>query len=245
MSRPRSSVRSSSKRAITRDTLKAVGDLEKILNHIKDPIFVKDSRHRLIFVNDAECDLAGRTREELLGKTDYDFFPKEQVDIFWQKDDEVLLTGKENINDEEITDAQGRQRTIVTKKTLYADHAGNKYIVGIIRDITELKQTEKALRDAQDSLELHVNERTAELEAINRQLHLEITGRKSGEIAQMLATAAVDAGMSGDNVSIVLDELEAVQAALEISGKSDLVVLLVDKPAAVWEMLTSSGASAV
>ncbi|HYJ12490.1 MAG TPA: cyanophycin synthetase, partial [Thermomicrobiales bacterium] len=65
-------------------------------------------------------------------------------------------------------------------------------------------------------------------------------GRKSGEIAQMLATAAVDAGMSGDNVSIVLDELEAVQAALEISGKSDLVVLLVDKPAAVWEMLTSS-----
>ena len=70
-------------------------------------------------------------------------------------------------------------------------------------------------------------------------------GRKSGEIAQMLATAAVEAGLASDNVSIVLDELEAVQAALDVSEKSDLVVLLVDKPAAVWEMLTSSGASAL
>jgi len=64
--------------------------LEKILNYIRDPIFVKDSNHKLILVNDAECDLAGHTREELMGKTDYDFFPKDQVDIFWQKDDEVL-----------------------------------------------------------------------------------------------------------------------------------------------------------
>jgi len=70
-------------------------------------------------------------------------------------------------------------------------------------------------------------------------------GRKSGEIAQMLATAAVEAGLASDNVSIVLDELEAVQSALDLSEKSDLVVLLVDKPAAVWEMLTSSGASAL
>jgi cyanophycin synthetase len=70
-------------------------------------------------------------------------------------------------------------------------------------------------------------------------------GRASGEISQMLAAAAVDAGLAGDQVSIVLDELEAVKVALDISEKKDLVVLLVDKPAAVWEMLTSSGASAL
>jgi PAS domain S-box-containing protein len=100
--------------------LESPGDfLEKIINYIGDPIFVKDSQHRLILVNDAECDLAGRTHEDLLGKTDYDFFPKDQVDIFWQKDDEVLETGKENINEEIITNAQGKKRTIVTKKTLY------------------------------------------------------------------------------------------------------------------------------
>jgi PAS domain-containing protein len=98
---------SSAKQKKAGDTSQAPVDfLEKILNYIRDPIFVKDSNHRLILVNDAECDLAGHTREGLMGKTDYDFFPKEQVDIFWQKDDEVLETGKENINEEEITDAQ-------------------------------------------------------------------------------------------------------------------------------------------
>ena len=164
------------------DTLGTAGDfLEKIINYIRDPIFVKDSQHRLILVNDAECELAGRARQELEGKTDYDFFPKEQVDIFWQKDDEVLKTGKENINEEEITDAHGRQRTIVTKKALYTDRAGNKYIVGIIRDITEMKHAEKALRDANEKLEQRVRERTAELEAINRQLHMENAERKRAE----------------------------------------------------------------
>jgi PAS domain-containing protein len=49
--------------------------LAKIFNSITDPIFVKDRMHRLILVNDAECKLAGRSREDLLGRTDYDFFP--------------------------------------------------------------------------------------------------------------------------------------------------------------------------
>ncbi len=70
-------------------------------------------------------------------------------------------------------------------------------------------------------------------------------GRKSGEIADMLATTAVDSGLDADRIFIELDEMEAVQKALQISDKSDLVILLVDKPAKVWEMLTSSGASAV
>ena len=49
--------------------------LDQIINCIADPIFVKDRRHRLVLVNDAECMLAGRTREELLGRTDRDILP--------------------------------------------------------------------------------------------------------------------------------------------------------------------------
>jgi PAS domain S-box-containing protein len=155
--------------------------LDKIINSISDPLFVKDSRHRLVLVNDAECHLAGCTRKELLGKTDYDFFPKEQVDIFWEKDDEVLKTGQENINEEEITDAEGNKRVIVTKKTLYVDKAGNRFIVGIIRDVTERKRAEELLQEAHDNLEMHIKERTFELEAINKQLQDEIVERKKIE----------------------------------------------------------------
>jgi len=126
--------------------------LDKIINSISDPIFVKDREHRLILANDAECGLVGRSREEILGKTDYDFFPQEQVDIFWEKDEIVFETEAENINEEEITDAQGDQRIIVTKKSLYEDQCGNKYLVGIIRDITERKLVEEALRHKRESL---------------------------------------------------------------------------------------------
>jgi PAS domain S-box-containing protein len=123
--------------------------LDKIINTIPDPIFVKDRQHRFVLVNDAECALAGHNREEMIGKTDYDFFPKEQVDIFWQKDEVVFETGRENINEEVLTGAQGRTHTILTNKSLYSDKDGNEFIVGTIRDISERKKSEEALQNSE------------------------------------------------------------------------------------------------
>jgi PAS domain S-box-containing protein len=107
--------------------------LRAVLDCIGDPIFVKDREHRLVLVNQAECQLSGHPSEALIGKTDYDFFPKAEVDVFWEKDDLVLATGQEDVNEEVITDAQGTVRTIVTKKTLYRDRQGHPFIVGVIR----------------------------------------------------------------------------------------------------------------
>jgi PAS domain S-box-containing protein len=127
--------------------------LNKIINSIGDPIFVKDRQHRLVLVNDAECNLIGRPREKILGRTDYDFFPKEQVDVFWEKDEEVFRTGKENVNEEQITDVHGTTHTIITKKTLYRDGTGNEFIVGIVRDITDRKAAEEELKKAKENAE--------------------------------------------------------------------------------------------
>ena len=121
--------------------------LNKIINSVGDPIFVKNSDHRFVLVNDALCAFVGRSRDELIGMSDYDFFPKEQADIFWHVDDIVLESGEENVNEEMITDAQGNILTIVTKKTLYSDKSGENFIVGVIRDVTESKRSEKAMQD--------------------------------------------------------------------------------------------------
>ncbi len=63
-------------------------------------------------------------------------------------------------------------------------------------------------------------------------------GRARGEIGDLLRQAVLGAGKNPDDVEIVLDELEAARHAVDQSSKGDLVVLLVDKPAAVWEQLT-------
>jgi cyanophycin synthetase len=68
-------------------------------------------------------------------------------------------------------------------------------------------------------------------------------GRAEGEIAERLRAAAVAGGFGQDNLEIVLDELEAVRRAVDTSERNELLVLLVDQPAKVWEMLTSQGAA--
>ncbi|MBF0619712.1 MAG: PAS domain S-box protein [Candidatus Omnitrophica bacterium] len=126
--------------------------LDRIINAIADPIFVKDRQHRWVLLNDVFCALVGNSRGALLGKSDYDLFPKSEADVFWEKDEEVFRTHQENINEEFFTAGDGKIRTIVTKKTIYIDHAGQEFIVGIIRDMTELKRAVADLQMAQQQL---------------------------------------------------------------------------------------------
>jgi PAS domain S-box-containing protein len=130
--------------------------LEKIINSIGDPLFVKNRQHQFVLVNNAFCALSGRSCDDLLGKKDYDFFPPEQVAVFLEKDERVFETGRENVNEEKITDSQGKDRTIITKKTLYTDNSGSKFIVGIIRDITERKWAEVELQKTNQQLKIAI-----------------------------------------------------------------------------------------
>jgi PAS domain S-box-containing protein len=121
--------------------------LDKIINSIPDPIFVKDREHRWVILNEAHDQMFGIPSKELLGKSDRDYFPREQADIFWEKDEVVFQTEQENVNEEPWTDSKGFKHTIVTKKNLYTDRKGNKFIVGVIRDITDLKIAQEKLKE--------------------------------------------------------------------------------------------------
>lgn len=120
--------------------------LNLVINAIKSPFFVKDEDHKWVILNDAAVDMMGHSREELLGKSDYDLYPGEQANVFWKFDELVFKKGS-SINEEQITWSDGTIHTIVTHKQLYIEKpSGRKFIVGTIHDISSYKKIEDDLR---------------------------------------------------------------------------------------------------
>ncbi|MEG4345246.1 CHASE2 domain-containing protein [Microcoleus sp. A003_D6] len=119
--------------------------LQSLIDTIPDPIFVKDRNHRCVVLNQAYCRFIGYPLEILTCRTDYDLFPQDEADIFWQQDELVLQTHQPRENEEYFTDAHGITHLISTKRSLHKDSAGNLFLVGAIRDITDRKRREDAL----------------------------------------------------------------------------------------------------
>lgn len=119
--------------------------IDSIIDATPDPISVIDRRHRWIIVNDAFCEFMGRSREELIGKTEHDFLPKEQADAAFERDERVFTTGQMDLSDGFLTDASGAKRWVQTKKIRLIAANGEELIVAAIRDITEQKALQERL----------------------------------------------------------------------------------------------------
>ncbi|WP_081160495.1 PAS domain S-box protein [Ensifer aridi] len=135
---------------------------EYLVDGIAEPVIVKDEASRFVFVNSEACALMGRTRDELLGRTDHDFLPREEADRIVALDRTVLSTGEDRQLKEQITTPDGAVRTLLTKKRCVHIPAGRpeeKFLVAVIVDVTELRRTEETLRASEEHyrslVELH------------------------------------------------------------------------------------------
>ncbi|HLO89202.1 MAG TPA: CHASE2 domain-containing protein [Nostocaceae cyanobacterium] len=120
--------------------------LHQVLNTIPDPVFVKNAQYRSIVLNEAYCQFIGYTNDLLIEKSDYELFPKHEADVFRQQDELVFRTQQPQEHEEEFTGADGKTHLIATKRSLHKDAAGNFFLVGVIRDITQRKQLEEELK---------------------------------------------------------------------------------------------------
>jgi len=116
-------------------------------------IFRKDIHGCFTFANQQFCKTLGLPLEEIVGKTDYDFFPSEMAAKF-QKDDREILERGRTLETVEENQPPGKSKSYVqvVKTPLRGGYGQIIGLQGIFWDITAQKMAEERVRQAQGSL---------------------------------------------------------------------------------------------
>lgn len=122
--------------------------LEAILENLPSMVFVKDAENlRFVRFNRAGEELLGIGRDQMIGKSDHDFFPPDQAAFFVAKDREVLHRAQQVDIAEEPIDTRHGRRWLRTKKVPIAGEDGKPtYLLGISEDVTDARAAEAELR---------------------------------------------------------------------------------------------------
>jgi PAS domain S-box-containing protein len=184
------------RRAAQQELSQARQFLSLVIENIPGMVFAKDAAElRFILMNRGGEQLLGFDRSELIGKTDYDFLPREQADAYVARDRAVLAAGALEITPEEaVTNRAGMIRHLRTKKMpVFGDDGQPEFLLCLSEDITERRNLERQLQQAR------------KLEAIGR-----LTGGIAHDFNNLL-------GIVTGNLDLLLDRLEGDPDAMELA----------------------------
>ena len=129
--------------------------LRTLIDSLPDLIYAKDVNCKFLLANDACCRVMGTDRSDVVGKDDFDFFPKDLAEGFYEDEQKVMRSGETLLNREEsVLYRDGRRSHVLTTKVPLRDSQGRVIgIMGIGRDITARVEAENELRAAREAAE--------------------------------------------------------------------------------------------
>jgi PAS domain S-box-containing protein len=140
--------------------------LETVLENSAASIYAKRKDGRYIYLNHEMEALCNVVREQVLGKSDFEVFPKE-IAQQWRANDLKAMTTGELVMAEETIDSPRGERLVLSKKVPLTSSNGEvEGICGISADITDLRRTELALREAVAKLQRERDNKLTNVEAI-------------------------------------------------------------------------------
>lgn len=214
---------------------------EMMMQSTNDSIYFKDSESRFLFVSNAQLRRLNQAHmQDVIGKTDVDFFSKEHAAKALQEEQEIIRTGVPILNEEEHTFfANGEERW--TKVSRYPLYSRDKDIIGtwgITTDITVMKKAELESRErearyhllAEITIEGIVIHDLGIIKDVNPSLckmlgyeQSEVLGRNIIEFISPQDRAAVAESMSQDSgrlLEITLIKKDGTMFIAEVEGKS-------------------------
>lgn len=123
-----------------------------IIDLLPDAIYVKDLNGRKLIANPKEVHFAGQHSEsDIIGKTDFDLYPKDHAESALVEDNLVMLGGKSILNIQgTLTDNEGILHYLLVSKVPLRDvHGVINGLVGVSHDVTAQKLSEQALRESE------------------------------------------------------------------------------------------------
>ena len=172
--------------------------LDSLINSIPDLIFYKDKQGVYLGGNKAFEKYANHSVEDIIGKTDFDIFPKEMAQSFCKNDSKMLEEGKCRRNEEWVEYPNGDKVLLDTLKTPYYSPDGTVLgLIGVSRNITQmekakddLKKSEKRYREIfENSPDLISIHNMTEIVYINKS-GLNILGAES--LDEVVGKSAID-----------------------------------------------------
>ena len=124
---------------------KSADYLAAILNSVGTPIWVLDSKHKIVMLNEAFSRFVGRAAAALVGSHEGETLDPSSSREREARYRDVLRAGRTSEAIAEIRDGSGQERTVIQLSSKLVDAAGQEQIVSVLTDITERQKAERRL----------------------------------------------------------------------------------------------------
>jgi sigma-B regulation protein RsbU (phosphoserine phosphatase) len=186
------------RRQVEEDLRNSEALYQSLVETLPQNIFRKDLQERFTFGNQQFCKVLGRSLEEIVGKTDFDFFPREMAEKYQHDDRQVIETGKiYSTVEEHQPPGQKKMYVQVVKTPLHGPDGNIIGLQGIFWDITEQRLAEEKIRRVNNLLA----QNRKELRARNHQMQEDLKMARDVQLTMLPQQYPVFPCASGDGTS--------------------------------------------